>query len=77
MGGLLSSLIGTGSNPNLDVPDPATGLTPREKNAVRRIWDIVKTNTKQNGIDLLMMWVKGIVLEVQIHKKNMNLTENT
>jgi hypothetical protein len=55
MGSLLSSLLGGGSNPALDVPDPATGLTPREKMAVRRIWDIVKADVKQNGIDLLVM----------------------
>lgn len=55
MGSLLSSLLGGGSNPDLDVPDPATGLTPREKMAVRRIWDIVKADIKQNGIDLLVM----------------------
>jgi hypothetical protein len=55
MGSVLSSLVAGGSNPALDVPDPATGLTPREKMAVRRNWDIVKTNIKQNGRDLLIM----------------------
>jgi hypothetical protein len=55
MGGAQSYLSGGGSNHALDVPDPATGLTPRDKMAVRRIWDIVKTDIKRNGIDLLVM----------------------
>jgi hypothetical protein len=55
MGSQLSSLVGGGSNPALDIPDPATGLTQREKMAVRRIWDIVKADIKQNGIDMLLM----------------------
>ena len=55
MGNMASSLVGGGTNPALDVPDPDTGLTPREKMAVRRIWDIVKADIKQNGIDLLVM----------------------
>jgi hypothetical protein len=55
MGGVQSYLPGGGSNHALDVPDPATGLTPREKTAVRRIWEIVKTDIKRNGIDLLFM----------------------
>ncbi|KAJ9590153.1 hypothetical protein L9F63_016738, partial [Diploptera punctata] len=52
MGGWLTALTGG----NLDVPDPATGLTPREKNCVRRNWDLVKADIKQNGIDLLMLF---------------------
>jgi hypothetical protein len=55
MGSLQSFLLGGGADPGLDVPDPATGLTPRETMAVRRIWDIVKADIKQNGIDLLIM----------------------
>lgn len=57
MGSLLSSLVGGNSNPALDIPDPDTGLTQREKMAVRRNWDIVKANIKQNGIELLIMYV--------------------
>jgi hypothetical protein len=59
MGNLLSSLAGGSSNPALDDPDPATGLTQREKMAVRRTWDIVKADIKQNGIDLLVMYVSN------------------
>jgi len=55
MGNMSSSLVEEGTNPALDVPDPDTGLTPSEKMAVRRIWDIVKADTKQNGIELLVM----------------------
>lgn len=54
-----SSLVQGGTNPALDVPDPDTGLTPSEKMAVRRVWGIVKANTKQNGIDLLMMFFEA------------------
>lgn len=59
MGSLLSSLTGSSSNPNLDVPDPATGLTPREKNSVKRNWDVVKADIKQSGIDLLMLFFES------------------
>lgn len=59
MGNLPSSLLGGGTNPALDLPDPDTGLTPREKMAVRRIWDIVKADTKQNGVDLLVMFFEA------------------
>jgi hypothetical protein len=54
IGNISSSLVGGGKNPALDVPDPDTGLTPREKMSIRRIWDIVKADTKQNGMDLLV-----------------------
>ncbi|KDR21529.1 Globin [Zootermopsis nevadensis] len=59
MGSLLSSLVGGNSNPALDIPDPDTGLTQREKMAVRRNWDIVKANIKQNGIELLIMFFEA------------------
>jgi len=54
MGNLSSSLEEEDTNPVLDVPDPDTGLTPSDKATVRRIWDIVKADTKQNGIALLI-----------------------
>lgn len=59
MGSLLSSLMGGSSNPALDIPDPGTGLTPREKMAVKRNWELVKVDTKQNGIDLLVMFFEA------------------
>jgi hypothetical protein len=52
--GTNSPVVG-GTNPALDIPDADTGLTPRERMAVRRNWDIVKADTKQSGIDLLVM----------------------
>lgn len=51
--------MGGASNPALDVPDPATGLTPREKMAVKRNWELVKADIKQNGIDLLVMFFEA------------------
>jgi len=56
MGNLSSSL---GTLPVLDVPVPDTDLTASDKMSVRRIWDIVKADTKQNGIDLLMMFFEA------------------
>ncbi|GIY11578.1 hypothetical protein CEXT_561311, partial [Caerostris extrusa] len=37
-----------------DVPDPATGLTPRQKNIVQSTWKIVRADAKKNGILLFM-----------------------
>jgi hypothetical protein len=51
----MSDMDGGGTNRDLDVPDPDTGLTPREKMSIKRVWDIVRADTKRNGIDLLVM----------------------
>jgi len=37
-----------------DTPDPATGLTPNEKNTIRKTWDVVKQDIKNNGLDLFV-----------------------
>jgi hypothetical protein len=55
MGNISSSVVGGDTNPALDIQDIDTGLTPREKMHVRRNWDLVKANPKQNGVDLLIM----------------------
>ncbi|KAG8226556.1 hypothetical protein J437_LFUL000639, partial [Ladona fulva] len=59
MGGILSLLYRSGDGPEemdgpmVDVPDEATGLTPRQKRAVAVTWDIVKKDLKGNGVELL------------------------
>jgi len=35
-----------------DVPDPATGLTPREKKVVRETWSVAKQNLKEVSFDV-------------------------
>jgi len=37
-----------------DIPDPATGLTPKEKNVVRDTWAIVKKDIKGAGYELFV-----------------------
>lgn len=39
-----------------DVPDPATGLTNREKNIVRETWSIIKQDVRGNGTDLFVRY---------------------
>jgi len=56
MGNISGYLVEGGTNPALDAPDVDTGLTPSEKMAVKRIWDIVRADIKHNGIDLLIMF---------------------
>ena len=35
-----------------NVPDPATGLTPREKKVVQETWAVAKQNMKEVAFDL-------------------------
>ncbi|XP_042909335.1 globin [Parasteatoda tepidariorum] len=35
---------------NYDDPDPATGLTPRQRDTVQNTWKIVRSNIKENGL---------------------------
>lgn len=35
-------------------PDPATGLTNREKNIVRETWSVIKKDVRGNGSDLFV-----------------------
>ncbi|XP_065338829.1 globin-like [Cloeon dipterum] len=55
MAGLLESLLGMFGfgQKDLDVEDPATGLTLRQKNYVRSTWALVLPNAKTVGVDLL------------------------
>jgi hypothetical protein len=55
MSGLLESLLGLLGlgNRDLDVEDPATGLTLRQRNYVRSTWALVIPNIKQVGVDLM------------------------
>jgi len=42
------------SGANYDVPDPATGLTPREKDVIRNTWAIAKQDQEGTGYDLFI-----------------------
>lgn len=58
MGGVLSYLW-EGEDPQLDIPDPRTGLTPRERQAVVDTWAIVKLDAKQTGVELFMRFFEA------------------
>jgi hypothetical protein len=53
MGGALT-YFWEGEDPKLDIPDPRTGLTPRERQAVVDTWAILKPHAKQTGVELFM-----------------------
>ena len=40
---------------NADVPDPTTGLTPRQIAAVKATWDLVKPDLKMHGVNFFIM----------------------
>jgi hypothetical protein len=50
MGALLSYFWA--EDPGLDISDPKTGLTPRERQAVVDTWAMVKPDAKQTGVEL-------------------------
>lgn len=60
MGGILSYIWGPSwasadeNDPSLDIPDEGTGLTPREKKAVRDTWALVQADYKASGIALFV-----------------------
>ncbi|CAL1265506.1 unnamed protein product [Larinioides sclopetarius] len=54
MGFFVSKIWPLWSPAGYDVPDPATGLTPRQKNLVQSTWKIVRADTKNNGIAFFM-----------------------
>jgi len=64
MGGLLSYVFaGRASaehinDPKLDIPDPKTGLTPRQKLVLKENWALVAKDIKGNGIDLFITFFK-------------------
>jgi hypothetical protein len=60
MGGVLSYFWGREPNgdPQLDIPDPKTGLTPRERQAVIDTWAIVKSDAKRTGVELFIRSVQ-------------------
>nr|CAD7444557.1 unnamed protein product [Timema bartmani] len=41
-------------SPDFDVPDPATGLSPREKKALIDTWELVKLDITGNGVAILV-----------------------
>jgi hypothetical protein len=53
MGGVLS-YFSEREEPQLDIPDPKTGLTPRERQAVVNTWAVVKLDAKQTGVELFV-----------------------
>ncbi|KAJ9590154.1 hypothetical protein L9F63_016739 [Diploptera punctata] len=53
MGGILSYLTGD-NDPNLDIPDSTTGLTPRECQTVQYTWSLVYQNSKPAGVQLFI-----------------------
>ncbi|XP_013788606.1 globin C, coelomic-like [Limulus polyphemus] len=53
MGGLLS-FFWSGESPDIDIPDEGSGLTPREKQNIRKTWAIVQKNVKENGVELFI-----------------------
>lgn len=54
MGYVLSKLLWFWSPPGYDVPDGATGLTPREKDIIQRTWKLVRADIKGNGVKLFL-----------------------
>jgi hypothetical protein len=56
MGSLLSYFWA--EDPQLDIPDPKTGLTPRERQAVVDTWAIVKQDAKGAGVELFIRSVQ-------------------
>nr|CAD7577032.1 unnamed protein product [Timema californicum] len=67
MGAILSYFWGTSEGPDFDVPDPATGLSPREKKALIDTWELVKLDITGNGVAILMdalSWLYSIFSKI-------------
>jgi len=45
-------------DPSMDIPDPKTGLTPRERQIVVDTWSMVKPNAKEVGVELFKRLVE-------------------
>lgn len=43
-----------GSDESLDVPDPATGLTKREKDLIQLSWSVIELDLKGHGVAVFM-----------------------
>ncbi|XP_059486524.1 globin-like [Neocloeon triangulifer] len=57
MASVLESLLGVfgfGQPKDLDVEDPVTGLTPRQKNLVRSTWALVMPNIRTVSVELII-----------------------
>ncbi|KDR21528.1 globin-like [Zootermopsis nevadensis] len=56
MGSVLTYFWGREPNddPELDIPHPTTGLTPRERQAVVDTWAIMKQDAKRAGVELFI-----------------------
>ncbi|KAF8794312.1 globin-1-like [Argiope bruennichi] len=59
MGFVVSKIWPLWSPAGYDVPDEATGLTPRQKNIVQNTWKIVRADTKKNGIAFFMRFFEA------------------
>jgi hypothetical protein len=60
MGGVISYFWWSEQNdgPEMDIPHPATGVTPRERQAVVDTWALVKQDAKQAGVELFIRSVQ-------------------
>ncbi|GFT60083.1 hypothetical protein NPIL_313461 [Nephila pilipes] len=54
MGFVVSKLWSLRSPADYDEPDPATGITPRQKDIVQNTWKIVRAETRKNGIQFFI-----------------------
>lgn len=60
MGGLLSFLFASNTSaehindPSLDIPDPKTNLTPRQKKVIQENWALVQKDIRGNGVDFFI-----------------------
>ena len=60
MGGMFSSMytaVFGGETVDTGTPDPGTGLTPREKDAIRASWAVIahKKAIRENGVEFFVM----------------------
>lgn len=65
MGSLMSYVWGPSVPDNYDVPDEALGLTLRDKDLVRKSWEmILKKGVRPMGISLFKMYVLLLIVEL-------------
>uniref|UniRef100_T1JI21 Globin domain-containing protein n=1 Tax=Strigamia maritima TaxID=126957 RepID=T1JI21_STRMM len=63
-------------SPGLDEVESASGLTLRQKKVVTEIWDLVKIDIKQNGIDFFIEFFKAFPLNLNNFKAFQNMTDD-
>ncbi|KFM74592.1 Globin, partial [Stegodyphus mimosarum] len=59
MGFAVSKLSWFWTSAGYDTPDPATGLTPRQKDIVRNTWKSIRADTRNNGIKLFLKFFEA------------------